>query len=110
MRRHGRRYRTIEIIVDTGFDGWLSLPPKLIIDLDLPLIGDGEGEMADGSRSRFDIHEATIRWHGRPCLVPVYALGAIPLMGMSLLTGSELNIKVRQGGPLTIKPLRRRQY
>ena len=108
-RGSGRRYQAIEAIIDTGFDGWVSLPPRLVGHLELQLVGEGQGELADGSESLFEIYEATIRWHGRAHKIPVYAIGGIPLIGMGLLDGSELNMKVRPGGEVTIKPLRRRR-
>lgn len=108
VRGPGRRYRPVTVLVDTGFDGWLSLPAEMVADLDLPVVGDGQGFLADGSESRFDVHEATIRWHGRPRPIPVYAIGPAPLIGMALLDGTEVNLRVREGGAVTIKPLPRR--
>lgn len=108
-RGRGRRYQAIDTIVDTGFDGWVSLPSQLVVELELPIVGEGQGLLADGSESQFDIHEATIRWHQRTRTVWVYSIGPASLIGMALLEGSELNVKARQGGAVTIKPMRRRR-
>lgn len=96
----------IETVVDTGFNGWLALPPSLVADLRLPWNSEGYGRLADGTESRFEIHEATILWFGRVRKVEVYALGIAPIIGMSLLFGCEFNMKVRPRGAVTIKKLR----
>ena len=50
----------IEAIVDTGFDGWLSLPSSLIVQLGLIWRQRGRALLADGRESVFDIYEATV--------------------------------------------------
>lgn len=54
----------IEAVVDTGFDGWSSLPPALIALLGLPWRRRGRALLADGSESVFDIYEGTVVWEG----------------------------------------------
>lgn len=98
---------TIEACVDTGFNGMLSLPTDLIASLDLPWEGESSGILADGRTSYFDVFKATVVWHGRTHAVTVSALDMVPSVGMSLLEGSELNVKVRPGGTVAIKPMRR---
>ena len=107
IRGRRREYKSIEAIVDTGFNGWLVLPKILIAGLGLSWKSDGRGVLADGTESRFDVYEATILWHGRSRRISVISSDGLPLVGISLLMGSELNMKVRQGGAVTIKPLRR---
>lgn len=109
LQDRDKRYRTIEAVVDSGFDGWLSLPPALVADLSFRWKGYGVGMLADGGESRFDVFNATIQWHGRPRRISIYAIGAVPLIGMALLKGSEFNMQVRSRGKVTIKPLHRRR-
>ena len=45
----------IEAIIDTGFDGWLSLPSSLVVRLGLVWHRRGRALLADGSESVFDI-------------------------------------------------------
>lgn len=52
----------LEAIVDTGFNGWLSLSPTLITFLELPFRNRGRATLADGSESVFDIYEAAVLW------------------------------------------------
>jgi clan AA aspartic protease len=102
-------FKSIEAIVDSGFDGWLSLPFVLITALGLRWKTKGQGVLADGTESEFDVFDGVILWHGRPRRVSVVSMSTVPLIGMALLEGNELNMKVWQGGAVTIKPLRRRR-
>ena len=85
IRGRDKRFHAIKAIVDTGFDGWVSLPPMLVANLDLRWKGEGSGILADGSESRFDVCDAAVQWHGRARRVPVYAIGAMLLIGMAAL-------------------------
>lgn len=102
----GRRLR-IEAVIDTGFDGWLSLPRPVIAALRLPWKRRGRAILADGSETVFDIYEATALWHQKARRITVDDAPTALLVGMALLMGSELNIKVRSGGKVTIKPMLR---
>ncbi len=63
----------IEAIIDTGFDGCLSLPSSLIVLLSLVWRERGRALLADGSESVFDIYEqcfGTERFVGFQCMRP----------------------------------------
>ncbi len=109
IRGSDNRFHTIDAIVDTGFDGWLAMPPNSLETLGASWASEGRGILADGSHSRFDIYAVRIMWHGRSRTIPLYELGTEILIGMALLTGSEINLKVRPGGKVTIKPMRSRR-
>src|SRR5437016_14529275 len=95
----------IEAVIDTGFDGALSLPPALIAVLGLPWRRRGRALLADGSQTVFDIYEAIVVWDKRQRRIPIDEAPATPLAGMALLDGYELNVQVRTGGKVTLKPL-----
>jgi clan AA aspartic protease len=99
------RQQKIEAVIDTGFDGWLSLPPPLVRALELPWRRSGRGILADGSESLFDIFEARIDWDRRKRRISVDAVDATPLVGMSLLEGYQLNLQVRSRGRVRITRL-----
>jgi len=61
--------------------------------------------LADGNESLFDIYEATVIWDGKPRRIAVDEVNIVPLVGMSLLYGCELTIKVIENGSVLIKPL-----
>jgi clan AA aspartic protease len=95
----------IEAIIDTGFDGCLSLPSSVISFLGLDWRERGRALLADGSESVFDIYEGTVLWEGHLRRIPVHEADTTPLIGMSLLQGYELTIQVQPGGSVTVKPL-----
>lgn len=103
----GRRSQTIRAVIDTGFDGWLCLPPRLISHLRLPWEDQGHAMLADGSISTFGVYGATVVWAKRRRQITVAALDSNPLVGMALLEGYELNVEVRSGGLVTIRELPR---
>ena len=95
--------REVEAVVDTGFNGYLTLPPMLMEDLELPVVGDGEAVLADGSQAAFDVYGVTVLWDGRPMYVETGAVGVDPLVGMALLEGHNLNIDIEDGGRVLIQ-------
>ena len=95
----------IGAIIDTGFDGWLSLPSSLIVPLGLVWRRRGRAFLADGRESVFDIYEATVIWDGQARRVPVDGAETAPLIGMSLLEGYELTVQVRAAGNVIIRAL-----
>jgi clan AA aspartic protease len=100
------RHHEIEAVVDTGYTGWLTLPPTVIAALNLRWRSFGRGILADGSVSAFDVYQAKILWDGRVRPVFVDEFDATPLLGMALLRGYEYKMQVRARGKVTIKRLR----
>ena len=82
----------IEVVVDTGFNGALTLPLNVIEALRLPFRRSGRALLADGSESLFDIYEAIVDWDGQRRRISVDAADTDPLLGMALLEGYELRI------------------
>jgi clan AA aspartic protease len=99
---HARRIRAV---VDTGYNGRLTLPPDLIAELELPWIRRGFAVLADNSEIDFDVYEAVIVWDGRRHVVRIDETDSIPLIGMALMEGYELKAQIRSGGKVTLKPL-----
>lgn len=95
----------VEALIDTGFNGALTLPPELITAWGLVWRRRGRALLADGSESVFDIYEGAIVWDGQPRRVAVDAVDTEPLVGMALLDGYELTVQVRAGGSVRITRL-----
>jgi clan AA aspartic protease len=104
----GREHET-EAVIDTGYTGWLTLPPALVIALGLRWQCFGRGILADGTENLFDVYEATVVWDQRARRVPVDEVDTTPLVGMALLSGYELKVQVRTGGTVTIQALPKRK-
>src|SRR5262245_64476862 len=56
----------IEAVIDTGFDGALSLPPDEIAALGLPWRRRGRALLADGTTSLFDRGDGPLGWRATP--------------------------------------------
>jgi clan AA aspartic protease len=102
------REQEIDAVVDSGYTGWLTLPPAVIAALQLRWQTVGRGVLADGSVSAFDVYRARVVWDGRVRSVFVDEFDATPLVGMALLRGYEYKMQVRARGRVTIKRLPRR--
>lgn len=97
--------REIEAIIDTGFTGFLTLPPPLVSVLGLAWLCRQPGILADGSVDDFDVYVAMVVWDGQPRTVEIEEANTEPLAGMSLLDRSALRIDILPGGSVTIEKL-----
>lgn len=98
VRGRSRRRQEVDAVVDTGFNGSLSLPPSLIAQMQLVWKRRGRALLADGSDILFDIYEAVVLWGGSPQRISVDEANSTPLVGMALLENYELTIEVRNAG------------
>jgi clan AA aspartic protease len=103
LRIFGQPDLSIEFVLDTGFAGFLSLPPAAVARLALPFRYRVPAGLADGSQIMVSVHVATILWHGAEHRTEVIATGRQPLLGTSLLDGNDLSIRFDDGGPVTIQ-------
>lgn len=101
----GGRTQPVEVVIDTGFNGFLTLPPALIASLRLSWLCRQQGLLADGSVQVFDVFTATVIWDGQPRTVEVESVDAAPLIGMALLHNHDLRIQILRGGAVTIAAL-----
>jgi clan AA aspartic protease len=92
-----------EAIIDTGFNGWLSLPPDLINQLNLPWKRRGRAILGDGSECIFDIYEATIVWDRVSLTIPIDEADSDLLVGMSLMKDYKLMIQIKEGGRVELE-------
>jgi len=107
VRVRGPRGRQLPIdaVIDTGFNGWLTLPPALVASLGLSWQTFIRAVMADGREDTFNVYEAKVLWDRRRRSVPVTQADSDLLVGMPLLEGSEVNLRVHEHGLVTIKRL-----
>ena len=103
LRGQAGQAREIEVVIDTGYNGFLSLPPVLVAELELPVVGPSQATLANGVVETFDVHDATVIWDGRPRDIEVDAVGPVPLVGMLILDGHDLRVQVRNGGRVVIQ-------
>ncbi len=96
----------IEVIIDTGFNGFLTLPHAVIVRLALPYLGRGRAILADGREVLLEIYEGVVVWDGQPRAVEADATPGAALLGMGMLEGNDLWIRAIEGGTVRIEALR----
>ena len=92
-----------DAVADTGFTGWLTLPPTFIGALRLRWQRQGRAMLADGSEIVTDVYEAVVLWNGQRVLIPVSEADADPLIGMSLMYGYELLLPILDGAAFQLR-------
>ena len=99
--------RFVECVIDTGFNGWLSFPQKLVNELRLPIIGQ-ETVVTLGKRDVLcPVASTRIMWLESPIHVTVIVNdGEDTLLGTQLLADSILRINYRNKKLTIYKPER----
>ena len=93
----------VEAVVDTGYNGYLTLPSYLVAWVGLPRRSQGEARLADGSVVSFDIYRVSVLWGGRLRHIDADESESSPLLGMLLMDEHDLSIRVRNGGRVIIQ-------
>ena len=104
VRGPAGRVRDIEAVIDTGYNGFLTLPAMLVRELGLPFVTSGQAILANGGEATFDIHSVEVLLDGQSRDVDVYVSDTAPLMGMRLLDGHSVCVDVEGGGRVVIEP------
>ena len=91
----------IRAIVDTGYNGYLTLPPELASALELPFVTTNPAYLADGSEVTFEVYGVTVPWDGRPREVDAHMSDTMPLVGMRY--SHSVYVDVEKGGRVVIQ-------
>jgi clan AA aspartic protease len=105
VRAPGGAECDVDTIIDTGFTGFLTLPPALISALNLPFRSQVNIKLGDGTTHQFDTYDIEIDWNGAWRLVVATEIDADPLLGMGLLAGHQVFIEFVPGGVVDITPI-----
>jgi clan AA aspartic protease len=97
----------VRAVVDTGFDGELTLPEGLIRWLGYAYVGTIDAELADGSEVETEVFSGLVVWHGERREAGVLAAEGSPLIGMGLLAGSRLVVEAEPGGGVAVEEVGR---
>lgn len=100
-----RQLQAIDAVIDTGFNGFLSLPSTIITTLDLPWSGSDFVTLGDGSETSFDLYTAVAIWDGHYFEIDIAESETEPLLGMALLYGYRLQIDNIEGGIVKVEKL-----
>ena len=97
--------QVINTVIDTGFDGFLSLSSETIVRLGLPWTISNTATLADGSETLFDFYTGTVIWDGQYRTIDIAESETEPLLGMAMFYGYRLQIDNVEGGIVTIETL-----
>jgi clan AA aspartic protease len=95
----------VDALMDTGFNGFLLLPMTVINALGLTRTTSGRATLGDDSVVSINFYAVEIAWGAGWQTVSAANLGSVPLVGMELLDGPEVTMKVRAGGAVEVRPL-----
>ena len=96
--------RTVEAVLDTGFSGHLTLSQDLIESLRLDYYAQIQMVLADGEDTTVYSYQGFVNWFGQTKRAVILASEGVPLLGMSLLNGCKITMRVRAGGEALIEP------
>jgi clan AA aspartic protease len=95
----------IDVVIDTGFDGFLSLPSETIVRLSLPWTISNPATLANGSETLFDFYAGTVIWDGQYRTIDIAESDTEPLLGMAMLYGDRLQVDNVEGDIVKIEAL-----
>ena len=99
------RLEAIDTVVDTGFNGHLTLPPQVIAELDLEPDEPSDVILATGSRETVNVWRGNVLWHDQLRRIFVFEANGAPLLGMELMEDSQLTMQARINGDVIIERL-----
>jgi clan AA aspartic protease len=105
VRGVGGIVHEVDVVVDTGFNGELTLPAALIAALGLAFHRQEQTILADGSTIETDTYQGIVIWDGAERSILVEASEGDALVGTLLMDGYELRVEMRTGGAVTLTPL-----
>ena len=94
---------TIEFILDTGFDGDLTLPANLLRQLDAQPLFLSLRALGDGSLVECPVYQIEMKWNEEVRSVDILALEHNPLLGTMLLDGCHIEIDLTENGEVVIE-------
>ena len=92
-----------EAVIDTGFNGYLTLSSAEIAELNLSFHSQTMVMLGDGSTIDLREFEAILNWNGQARDVLVLEAEGGPLIGMALLYGFDVWLRVLDGGHVKIE-------
>ena len=95
----------ITAVIDTGYNGALSLPFGIVSVLSLPQSASREVTLGDASRRFFDYYNSEVVWDGHPHRVRVLCVEGDPLIGTGLLAGYKMDADFVPGGLVLLTPI-----
>ncbi len=103
--RSGAAGARVSAVVDTGFSEFLMLPTELLLSLGAEVIDEARVTLGDGSVALLDVYVVEIRWSDEWQSIRTLASEGDALLGMKLLEGCDLTVRVVPGGEVRVEPV-----
>jgi len=98
VRGTGSAEQDIDAVLDTGFNGSLTLPTNTVASLGLQWQSRGSATLANGQVVQFDVYCGAVIWDGAMQRILVQAVDGAPLLGMALLMNHDLRARLVVAG------------
>jgi clan AA aspartic protease len=95
----------ITAVIDTGYNGALTLPLASVSTLALALLGPMRVILGDTSQRALSFYSAEILWGSQRRVVRVLCVEGDPLVGTALLKGHRLEAEFEHAGNVLVSPL-----
>lgn len=93
----------VSAVIDTGFSGYLTLPPELIAELDLPFANRRVLTLPDRQTHEFDAYGTIVVWDGEERGIVALSSRGPATIGIALLRGCRLSLDLNEEGAVTIE-------
>lgn len=97
--------QSFEAVIDTGYNGALTLPPDWIDELGLPKSGEESVSLADGRVIVVPMHVGYVILDDQAYEIDVAPAQTDPLAGTALLWGFSLYVEFETGGAVEVERL-----
>ena len=81
----------------------MTLPADIIAALNLTWKGRDIATLGDGTSCIFDVYIAMVIWNGQYRKIDINESETVPLIGMQLLRGYDLRMRVIEGGIVMVE-------
>ena len=98
-------WNSLDVMIDTGFNGQLALPEEAAQSLGLVLDRVRRVTPAIGGTRAVASGYVQLRWENVPIRARIIQAGTEPLIGMALLWNHRITIDAVADGPVSITPL-----
>lgn len=94
--------QSFDAVIDTGYNGTLTLPPDWIDELGLPKSGEESVSLADGRVIVVPMHVGYVILDDQAYEIDVAPAQTDPLAGTALLWGFSLYVEFQAGGAVEV--------
>ena len=80
----------------------MTLPAATVEQMMLQKVGEARIYLADGIERDYGLYKVNVDWFGESRSIEGLCLGKFPLLGMALMEGLELRVRVEDGAEITL--------